>query len=270
MEPNSLAATYKSKERWRPNVTAVGKQTLTMKRRRFPNEWDAEQDERHRMRPVRLVEEQDEVEEPLAGPAASCDSLPNALLGLCSRFRLEPWAAARDDTGLWGFASAFADWLEHAAGQRPSPVELKAEAVRLLTNLLIILGAVTRLPSIPATSSIAQAAEAIAAARKTNASGLGPISSFPGAGRAMERLIRVRGWDRLGQEQQALGEGLLALYLETLAALAADPDPGPVLVTSEAWLTVLHAQALPAGFDERMLRATSWYLETYLSSVPAR
>lgn len=43
-----------------------------------------------------------------------------------------------------------------------------------------------------------------------------------------------------------------------------------LLTTADAWLTMLNLQALPSGFDERLLRATSWYLESYSSSQHSR
>jgi hypothetical protein len=86
----------------------------------------------------------------------------------------------------------------------------------------------------------------------------------------MERLVRVRGWSRLTPAQQSLAESLLGLYLEMLAATTTEPAPPTILCAAEARLVVLHLQALPPGFDERLLRAVSWYLETYTAGIASR
>jgi hypothetical protein len=240
-----------------------------MRRERLFDELD-HNDERQRFRAARVqVREEDEAgeaEAALAAPELLTADLPDALLALCHRFRLEAWASNRDDRGLWAFGLALAQWLEQPAnGQRQDPTTLM-ECVRLVTNLLIIIGAVTRPPQQAAPSAIRQATGAVATARHAIASGQGPIASFPGAARATERLVRVRGWARLTPAQQALAEAMLGLYLESLALMATSPGTAVLLTLTEAWLSVLHALALPPGFDERLLRATSWYLETYLGS----
>jgi hypothetical protein len=243
---------------------------MTMRRRRAFEEFDRD-DDRPKLRPVRAALDDDSLEDRPETAELSCLPVPEALVSLCSRFGLEPWASSRDEEGLWGFGSALAGWLQRSPAERPPGTEFQLETIHLLTNLLIILGAVIRLPAERPRAACAQALATVAAARRSIASRLGPVASFPGAARAMERLVRVRGWDRLTPSEQTLAEALLDLYLETLAATIKEPEPEIVLASSEAWLTVLHLKALPSGFDERLLRATSWYLESYASSrVEAR
>jgi hypothetical protein len=211
----------------------------------------------------------DEPDETAAGDVQP-SALPDALLALCHRFGLEAWASGRDDRGVWAFGRALAHWLSRPTGAPRAEADPAAETVRMVTNLLIIIGAVTRPPERAGAAACQQAMAAVAAARHAIATGRGPVASFPAAARAMQRLVRVRGWARLSPQQQLLAEAMLELYLESLAAIDASPSAGVLLALAEAWLSVLHTLALPAGFDERILRATSWYLETYLSSAPSR
>jgi hypothetical protein len=241
-----------------------------MKRERLSDEFDRA-DERPRSRAarvaLRVADQPAEPEETETAVALEPAALPDALLALCQRFGLEPWAGARDDRGVWAFGRALAQWLARPPAEQRTETEAAAETVRLVTNLLIVVGAVTRPPQRAAPGACGQAMAAVGAARRAVASYDGPVASFPAAARAMQRLVRVRGWMRLTQPQQLLAEAMLGLYLESLAALAAAPRAGVLLTLSEAWLSVLQTLALPAGFDERILRATSWYLETYLSSA---
>jgi hypothetical protein len=214
------------------------------------------------------TEEQTDTEDDAA--VSEPPDLPEALLTLCSRFEIEPWAAERDERGVWGFAVALSGWIERRAVSFATGAEAEIETIRLLTNLFIILGAVIRpLPMRPITAEI-QACAAIAEARRRAGGRHGLVASFPGAGRAMQRLVKVRGWTRLSATQQSLAEALLGLYLETLGAALAEPAADLLLAASEAWLTVIRLQALPPGFDERLLRATSWYLESFAGAVGNR
>jgi hypothetical protein len=240
-----------------------------VKRRRILDDIDDEQPARRLVRAVRTTIELDTVEDLPAADARSGPEFADALIELCSRFGLEPWAAGRDEAGLWAFASSIESWLCQSAAERPDSLELRLEAIRLLTNLLIVLGAVTRAPQEASPDGLRIGADSLARARTNLAAVVGPIPSFPGAGRAMQRLVRVRGWQRLASLQQSLAESLLGLYLEALAAISAVSDARSLLITAEAWLCVLQTRALPDGFDERILRATSWYLETYAASAPA-
>lgn len=235
-------------------------------RRRKESQASDDREEGARPRGQRpLPDDEDDFLEAPAPPPCH-EVLPEALLALCNRFGLEPWASARDDRGLWAFSSALAQWLERPRTAAQPGRCYESEVVRFLTNLFIILGAVIRpLPERPAGAE-RQAAAAVQAARQLLAARCGLVPPFPGAGRAMQRLVRVRGWSRLSTGEQTLAEALLSLYLETLAVTNGEPDAAVLLAASEAWLAVLHLRALPAGFDERLLRATSWYLETYTGS----
>ncbi|HTE84304.1 MAG TPA: hypothetical protein VK821_06200 [Dehalococcoidia bacterium] len=201
-----------------------------------------------------------------ASPDREAQPLGEAFLSLCNRFGLQPWATARDGHGLWAFGAALTSWLQQPESERSTGSELQLESIRLVTTLLIIVGAVIRPASGRPTSACKQALDAVAAARRTIASQMGPVASFPRTARVMERLVRVRGWRKLTVAEQTLAEALLDLYLETLAATIKEAGAEILLATSEAWLTILHTQALPVGFDERLLRATSWYLDSYVSS----
>ncbi len=252
-----------------PILSSAGR---SMKRERLYDDIEGAQ-QRPRPRTARAVphdiEEPAEPEESLSGFDVQPAAFADALLSLCQRFGLEPWAAEYDDRGIWAFGCALAQWLGRPPAERGPRAAAAAETVRLVTNLLIVIGAVTR-PQQNAPGACAQAMGAVTAARQAIASYHGPVASFPAAARAMQRLVRVRGWARLNQAQQLLAEVMLGLYLESLAALDAAPSAGVLLTLTEAWLSVLHTLALPSGFDERILRAMSWYLETYLSSAPGR
>ncbi|MGI8554123.1 MAG: hypothetical protein ACR2PL_25555 [Dehalococcoidia bacterium] len=200
----------------------------------------------------------------------TANALPDALLGLCRDWGLEAWAGERDERGIWGFACFLARWLEHRAAVAQAEADLELQVIRLATNLFVILGAVIKpLPARPL-AAIEQASTAVAEARQRLAAQNGPIASFPGSGRAMRRLTRVRGWSRLSPAEQTLAEMLLSLYLETLASLLVEPDPGLLLAASGAWLAVVRLQALPRSFDEHLLRATAWYLETLHAAAASR
>jgi hypothetical protein len=209
-------------------------------------------------------EEDDEEPEP---PLKSFDA---ELLGLCTRFGLEAWAASDSDMGLRSFGLAVQQWLENAETAREGTSQSGIDAIRLVTNLLIIVGAVVRLPQCAGTCEPPRAAETVSAARRSIGWLAGPLSSFPASVQAMKRLTTVRGWRKLSPLQQALAESLLELYLDTLAVLRRISTPSvrakTLLLTTEAWLEVLRLSVLPVGFDERLLRATSWYLETYVTS----
>jgi hypothetical protein len=237
---------------------------MTMRRRRLVEEIDDE-DERSRLRTVRApADGRSDSDEELSA-SATATSLPfgDALTALCGRFGLEPWASARDERGLWGFGEALQTWIERPAPERGTERDTQLEVV---TNLLIIVGAAIRPSPETAVSGCQTALGAVTAARRTIAALAGPTASFPGAARAMQRLVNVRGWRKLAPPQQAVAEAMLDLYLETLCASVEAPDAETLLAVSHAWLTVLHLQSLPTGFDEHMLRSVSWYLESYLSS----
>jgi hypothetical protein len=230
-------------------------------------------DRRERSRPrwIQSAEEEDETERgSSASDSVGREDLPGALLSLCGRFGLEPWASAHDDRGLWAFAMLLADWLGEAVEAGEADPELELGAIRLLTNLFVILGAVIRpLPEPPADAA-GRSTAAIATARRRLALRYELLPPFPGAARAMQRLVRIRGWRKLSQDEQAIAESLLSLYLETLTATLHDPAPGTLLTAAEAWLTVIHLQGLPRGFDEHLLRATCWYLESYAATSASR
>lgn len=212
-----------------------------------PSQWDeaAGEDEREQNEPELLA--------PL--------DLPEALLALCARHGLEPWAAQQDERGIWGFATVLGQWLARRAATDETQPDLELQVIRLATNLFVLLGAVIKpLPASPLRAE-EQALAAVSTARRRLTARRGLLPPFRGCGRAMRRLTRVRGWPRLSAAQQSLAEALLALYLETLAALLAEPDPEAVLAASEAWLSVIYLGALPRSFDEHLLRATAWYLE---------
>lgn len=248
---------------------------MTMRRRRTLDDLDNSdfQQPRSRGRALRVVAEDDgNFEEPAAEAITGTQSLSESLVSLCGRFGLEPWAASDDGHGLRAFGSALTEWLDQPDIERPASQEFQLEAIRLLTNLLIIVGAAIQ-PAVQAEPSACQRSlEAVVAARRSVVSLIGPVACSPGSARAMERLVRVRGWNRLTAAQQTLAESLLDLYLETLAAMLVAASntltTNVLLATADAWLTTLHLQALPLGFDERVLRATSWYLESYTSSQP--
>jgi hypothetical protein len=188
-----------------------------------------------------------------------------ALMALCARFGLEQWAESSGDHGLRSFGSVVAHWLE-----LPDPELVELNSIRLVANLLIIVGAAVRPPQRLAAGDPRRASEAVLAAHHAISSLAGPLPSIQGSAQATKRLVRVRGWTKLSRPQQVLTESMLELYLETVAALQALPSPGigarALLASAGAWLEVLHIAALPVGFDERLLRATSWYLETFLRS----
>jgi hypothetical protein len=119
---------------------------VTMKRRRSFDDMD-EGVERIRTRTARLLPQEDDDETSVIVPSPQAIDLSESLLSLCGRFGLEPWAAARDDRGLWAFGCALAQWIERSRIEPPAAVDFQLETIRLLTNLLIILGAVVRPPA---------------------------------------------------------------------------------------------------------------------------
>jgi len=238
-----------------------------MRRRQYLDDL-GELDERPRIRSPRALLQEECVQDEDTSPVADGDRLAGSLAALCSRFGLEAWASPRDERGLWGFGDALSDWLRRAAAERRTGSTFQLEAIRLLTNLLVILGAVIHTPPDGPSDACQLSLTALNTARRLTASNLGPVASFPGAARAMERIVRVRGWSRLTMPQQTVAEALLDLYLETLSATVREPAPEAILTASDAWLTVLHLRALPVGFDERLLRAASWYLDSFVSSRP--
>jgi hypothetical protein len=241
-----------------------------MRRHRATESLDERRD-RSRPRWTQTAADEDESGQEQAVPeSVARDGLPAALLSLCGRFGLEPWAGERDDRGLWAFGLLLADWLEKAGDSADAGAELELGTIRLLTNLFIILGAVIRPPAEVPADAPERSAAAVAAARRRLALRYELLPPFPGAARAVRRLVRVRGWNKLSQDQQAIAESLLALYLETLAATLHEPSPATLLTAAEAWLTVIHVQGLPRGFDEHLLRATCWYLETYAVTAAPR
>jgi hypothetical protein len=248
---------------------------MTMRRRRpFDQSDEADLEAaRSRSRSLRVISDGDSDNDGEALPAEETEPLGDVLVSLCSRFGLEAWASSDEGHGLRAFGAAVAEWLDEGRTDHPILVEFQLESIRLLTNLLVIVGAAIRVPKGLERGASDRARSAVTSARRLIASQLGPVPSSPGSARAMERLVRVRGWNKLAPAGQAVAESLLELYLETLAAMLVTPDQTTIkevlLATCEAWLSVLHSQALPAGFDERLLRATSWYLESYTTSRSA-
>jgi hypothetical protein len=214
-----------------------------------------------------LEDEEAEEDEPL------CQSFDAALIAVCAHFGLEAWATLEDEHGLRSFGIAVAQWLEVSESRRASVSDSQLDAIRMLTNLLIIVGAAVHLPQCSEIRDSCRSAVTISAARRSIGSLTGLLPPFPGSAQAMKRLIQVRGWRKLTHHQQALAESMLELFLDTLALTQLSENSAVrarvLLATAEAWLEVLHSAVLPPGFDERLLRATSWYLETYVRSQRA-
>jgi hypothetical protein len=243
-----------------------------MGRRSFQTYEDTEpRESRPSVRAVRSFSREDLAEENGQGePEPLLQSFDIELMALCARFGLEAWAASDGDMGLRSFGSAVEQWLNNSEFQEEVAEQPEIHAIRLVTNLLIIVGAAVRLPQCAPVTDAPRATDLVSAARQSIGWLAGPLPSFPASIQAMQRMVAVRGWSKLTRLQQALAESLLALFLETLAVTQLVSSPlvraKTLLLTSEAWLEVLRLAVLPSGFDERLLRATSWYLETYIRS----